>query len=486
MAQNNTPYNLPKVVGIFVGPILFIVINLLPAPELIGAQGWKVISVALWMIVWWMTEAMPIPVTALLPMVLFPLLGVFDIKTATSTYANKIIYLFMGGFIIALAMEKRNLHKRIALNLIKLTGTHPNGIILGFMIATAFLSMWISNTATTVMMLPIATSVIALLRKEIKENQKHGFGRFSLSLMLGIAYAANIGGAMTIIGTPPNVVFAGYADEILNINIDFSSWIMVGLPIGVIMITICYVVLTKYLYPSGLSGFEKSEGLINEKIIGLGKMSKGEKRVAIIFVLTALSWILRRHINELLGVKILDDTIIAMSGGILMFLIPVDLRKGDFLLDWDSMKKLPWGILILFGGGLCLAKAMETTGIIQMIGDRISANQEISIVLLVLILTTVMLFMTEIMSNVALATIFIPVVMGIAIGFDVDPLLLSIPVAFAASFAFMMPISTPPNAIVFSTGMIKMKEMMRAGLILNLISVAVLVLAAFTLLQWVF
>lgn len=486
MAQNNTPYNLPKIVGLFVGPILFIVINLLPAPEILGAQGWKVISVALWMIAWWMTEAMPIPVTALLPMVLFPLLGVFDIKTATSTYANKIIYLFMGGFMIALAMEKRNLHKRIALNLIKLTGTHPNGIILGFMIATAFLSMWISNTATTVMMLPIATSVTALLHKEIKENQKHGFGRFSLSLMLGIAYAANIGGAMTIIGTPPNVVFAGYADEILNINIDFSSWIMVGVPVGVTMITISYIILTKYMYPSGLSGFEASEGLINEKIKELGRMSKGEKRVAIIFVLTALLWILRRHINDLLGAKILDDTIIAMSGGILMFLVPVDLRKGDFLLDWESMKRLPWGILILFGGGLCLAKAMETTGIIQMIGDRISENQEISIVLLVLILTTVMLFMTEIMSNVALATIFIPVVMGIAIGFEVDPLLLSIPVAFAASFAFMMPISTPPNAIVFSTGMIKMKEMMRVGLILNLISVAILLLMAFTLLQWVF
>ncbi|MDN5203015.1 DASS family sodium-coupled anion symporter [Fulvivirgaceae bacterium BMA10] len=473
-----------KIIGLVLGPVLFVLVNLFPVPELIGEIGWKVIGIAVWMVAWWVTEALPLPVTAILPMILFPLVGVFDIRTATSAYSNPIIFLFMGGFIIALALEKWNLHKRIALNLIRLTGTHPNGIILGFMLATAFLSMWISNTATTVMMLPIATSVTSLLMKE-SENNASGYRNFALCLMLGIAYSANIGGAITIIGTPPNVVSIGYMREMLEVEMDFSRWLIVGLPVGACLIAICYLVLTKLMYPSRLGNFESSENLINNKIKDLGDISKAEKLVACVFILTALCWILRQPINNLIGENILNDTIIAMAGGVLLFIIPVDIKKSEFLLDWESMKKLPWGILILFGGGICLAKGMETSGLVQLIGDIIAAQGHIGLGVLILILSCIMLFMTEIMSNVALATIFIPLVIGIAQGFGYDPIWVAIPVTMAASYAFMMPISTPPNAIVFSSGLIRINQMVRAGFLLNIISILILLLAAFTLVKWI-
>lgn len=475
-----------KLAGLLVGPLLFWGVATWLSVEGLDEQATRVIALAAWLIVWWMTEAVPLPVTALLPLVLFPMLRIFSIQEAAAPYASPIVFLFMGGFIIALAMEKRNLHRRIALNLIRLTGTDANGIILGFMLATAFLSMWISNTATTVMMLPIALSVIDLLREPSPDGNSTGYRRFALGLMLCIAYAANIGGTATIIGTPPNVVLVGYMQDFYQRDIAFGRWLLVGVPVCVILLSSTYWMVTRVLFPHRLKQLAGSKTLIAEKLRALGTMSPAEKRVALVFGLTAFGWIFQTNINHWLGEKYLDNTIVAMLGGILMFVVPADLRKQEYLLDWESTTRLPWGILLLFGGGLCLAKGMETTGLVQWVGDRIAGDSAMSLWWLILLLTAFMLFMTEIMSNVALVVIFVPVVFGIADGLGIEPMYLAVPVTLASSCAFMMPVSTPPNAVVFSSGYIRISEMARAGFFLNVLSIIVLVVITLTVVRWVY
>jgi len=420
-------------------------------------------------------------------MVLFPLLGIFDMREATLPYSDPVIYLFMGGFIIALAMEKNKLHLRIALNLIRITGTKPDGIILGFYISTAFLSMWISNTATAVMMLPIAMSIIQLIQADNKAlAEQKGFFNFAFALMLGIAYAANIGGVITLIGTPPNVVLVGFMQQFYDYSLDFNRWLLVGLPVGGTMLVVMYLLLVKWIYPNRLGYIAGSDQVIRQQLAALGPISKAEVRVTLVVVLTAFCWILREPLNTLFQTRLLNDTIIAMVGGMLMFVVPANKLGTGNLLDWKSMQRLPWGILLLFGGGMALAKGMESAGIIQAIGAYVSENLTLSVVFLVLALIFVTLFLTEVMSNVALVTIFIPVVMGIADGVGESVLMFVIPVTMASSFAFMLPISTPPNAILFSSGFIPIKQMMKVGVWLNIISIFVLWLAAFTLIRWVF
>ncbi len=472
-----------KLIGLFLGPILFGIGLTFQNSEYLNPTAWQVLAVAAWMVIWWVTEAAPMAVTALLPIILFPALGVFTLKAATAPYASTIIFLFMGGFLLALGLEEHGLHKRIALGLIKLTGTSANGIILGFMLATAFLSMWISNTATTIMMLPIALSVIQLVKHD-SLNEK-GFTNFALALMLGIAYAANIGGLATIIGTPPNVVFVGYAEKLLHIEIGFANWMMVGVPVSAILLTITYILLTQVLHKNKLGKMSNAEELITKELEDLGQWKKEEKIVAVIFGLTAFMWIFKAPLNNLIGFVMLNDTVTAMIGGITMFIVPINIKEKKQLLHWKATERLPWGILLLFGGGMTLAKAMEHAGLVDIIAEVIAQNQ-LSTLLIFLILIAVMLFMTELMSNVALATIFIPIVIAIAEGANINPLLLSIPVAMAASCAFMMPISTPPNAIVFSSGHIKISQMVRVGIWLNILSVLVLLGAAFTLVEWAF
>ncbi len=448
-------------------------------------MAWRTLALAAWMVTWWITEAVPIPVTALLPLSILPLIGVMPIAQSTAPYASPIIFLFMGGFMLALGLEKYNLHTRIALNLIRLTGTHANGIILGFMIATAALSMWISNTATTVMMLPIAISVVDLLPKSNPGiEQTKSFKLFALSLLLSIAYAANIGGTTTIIGTPPNVVLVGHIREFYNIDLDFSTWLLIGIPFSFTLLAVTYLLITRVLFRNGLGDISGSQDLIHEQLQKLGKVSKEEKMVMAVFGVTAFSWIFRKPINQLIGVDILNDTIIAMVGGTLMFLLPTDFKRYKRLLDWESMKNLPWGILILFGGGLTLARALEQTGIIGSVGAAIAQNANLGYLILLAMIVAVMLFMTELMSNVALVVIFVPVVFSIAEGLGYDPIHFAIPVTLASSCAFMMPIATPPNAIVFSSGHIRMKDMMRAGFILNLVAIAILVLLGMTLVRY--
>jgi len=473
-----------KIFGLIAGPTVFALLMLWNPSSSLSHEAWKVIAVAAWMVVWWITEAAPIAVTALLPIVLFPLTGIFTVDEATAPYANKIIFLFMGGFMLGLAMERHNLHKRIALNLIRLTGTNPNGIILGFMLTTAFISMWISNTATTVMMLPIGLSIINLLG--IDQASERGKKRFALSLMLGIAYAANIGGTATIIGTPPNVAWVGFMGDMLNTEVTFAKYLSVGLPICLIMLSITYLLITKVLYPSRIARLSDSAQVIENQLSELGKISKAEKRVAVIFVVTALAWILRGSINSWLDTNLLNDSIIAIAGGILMFITPLEIKKTKFLLEWEYTSKLPWGILLLFGGGLTLAKAMEKSNIVQVVGETIEGNGDISPILLIAGLTAFMLFMTELMSNVALTVIFVPVVIGISVSLNINPMYLTMPVTLAASYAFMMPISTPPNAIVFSSGMIRIKDMMRAGILLNVIAIVLLVILSQTLIPAIY
>lgn len=441
---------------------------------MVSEQGDHVIAVAVWMIVWWITEAVSISVSALLPLLLFPLLKVMPIADVGANYGSPIIFLFFGGFVMALALEKVNLHRRIALNIIKLTGTTPNKVVLGFMIATASLSMWISNTATTVVMLPIAMSVIGLL-----VNDEDGFTKsdqnFALSVMLGIAFSANAGGVATVIGTPPNMVMIGLLENEYDIEISFFKWMLLGIPFSATMIGISYVVLTKWMFPNKQLKFAASNEVINTELRKLGPMSGKERMVLVIFGITVALWIFRALINDLFPALKLNDTMISIFAAISLFAVPYNLKKGDFLIVWKDTSKLAWGILILFGGGLALAKGMSVSGIVDLVANLI-ASSDISILVMASLLIFLMLFMTEIMSNVALVAVLAPVVAGIAIGLEIPVLYLLIPVTIASSCAFMLPMATPPNAIVFASGYVKVHEMARVGVILNLIAVALLIL----------
>ena len=464
---------LSKKIGLVLGPIVFLILNLLPF-EMVSEKGDPVISIAAWMLIWWITEAVSISVTALLPLLLLPILKVLPIAEVGANYGSPIVFLFFGGFVMALALEKVNLHRRIALNIIRLTGTTPNKVILGFMIATATLSMWISNTASTVVMLPIAISVINLL-----VNDEDGFTKndqnFALCVMLGIAFSANAGGIATVIGTPPNSVLIGLLENEYNTEISFLKWMTIGLPFSIIMIAICYLVLVKWMFPNRGLKFSASKEVIRTELKKLGPTSGKEKMVLVIFGVTVFLWIFRTLINNIFPSLGLTDTMISIFAAIALFAIPYNMKKGDFIITWKDTSKLAWGILILFGGGLALAQGMSSSGIVDMVANAI-AQSEISVLLTAALLIFLMLFMTELMSNVALVAVLAPVVAGIAIGLDIPMLHLLIPVTIASSCAFMLPMATPPNAIVFASGYVKIPEMARVGVILNLIAVVLLIL----------
>jgi len=476
-------------IGFILGPLLFVVLLLTLPSDFISPGANKVLAIGAWMIVWWISEAVPIPVTALLPLVSFPALGVMSMKDAAAPYANPIIFLFLGGFIIALALEKHRLHERIALNLIRITGTSGNGIILGFMISTGFISMWISNTATAMMMLPIALSVINLLksREDMKPHELPKQERnFALGLLLMVGYGATLGGLATIIGTPPNVVFAGLLDEFYDQKLDFGKWMIIGVPVAILLLTSTYLIITRILFPNNLKNVKGTDELIERKLLELGPLSKEEKRVLVIFALTSFFWIFQQLFNTYIFKKeLLNDTNIAMTGGLLMFVVPANFKKHVFLLDWKDTFSLQWGILFLFGGGLCLAEGLENAGIIQLVGKWLAGQSSYNVWLIFgLIVASVIL--SEFMSNVALVQIFVPVIFGIAEGMNVNPILLAMPVTLSASIGFMFPIATPPNAIVFSSGYIRMKDMVRAGILLDLASILIILLASLTLVKWVY
>lgn len=465
--------------GLILGPILYLLIRWYFHPEGLSDEANGVLASTLWIATWWITEALPIAATALLPIVLFPLSGSVDIGTTTSAYGHKYVFLYMGGFMIAIAIEKWNLHKRIALNIIHIIGSNIQKIILGFMIATAFLSMWISNTATSVMMLPIGLAIVNQLKDnpQTQEDENLVFGK---ALMLAIAYSASIGGIATLIGTPPNLVLAGVVSKTYNYEITFFQWFLFGFPIAVILLFICWKYLTRVAFSFKQKEFPGGKDEIKKLLKELGTLSYEERMVAFVFVLTAVCWILRSFVLELIFPKI-DDTIIAIVFSIVLFLIP-SKQTSDNLITWEDTQKLPWGIIILFGGGMALASGFETTGLAEWIGNQMTTLQGISTLLLVLILIAAVNFLTEITSNLATTAMLLPVLAPMAMTIDVHPFILMVGAAVAASCAFMLPVATPPNAVVFGSGYLRIPDMVKKGFVMNLISIAILTLFVYLLL----
>ena len=437
----------------------------------------RVIAVAVLMITWWITEAFPMPAVALVPIVLFPLLNIATTNATAAPYGNEVIFLFMGGFMIGLAIEKWNLHKRIALSIVKLTGTSGNRIVLGFVMATGLISMWLSNTATTMMMFPISVSVIKVIGegRDAKDMRN-----FSLCLMLAIAYASNFGGIATIIGTPPNVAYVSYMNKRFGQEISFFDWMMVCLPIALLLMLSLYFVTVKVLFRNQIASSAETKQLINNELQQLGPMRIPEKRVLVIFLCTALLWITRDLINQL-GIVKIDDNMIAISGALLLFILPAGEANGK-LLDWSDTKNMSWGILLLFGGGITLANAMEKAGLMDMLGKWISGFSGTDTLMLLVVVVTVSIFISEVMSNIAQVIVFAPVVTGIAVAAGINPYVLGVGMTLAASCASMMPMGTPPNAIVFASGHIRMKDMMKAGLVMNIVSIILITLFCYFIL----
>ncbi len=459
-----------KKTALYLGPLLFVVFKLIPHSE-IDELSWNVLAVAVWMLVWWLSETVNLAVTALLPMVLFPVLEVMPLKEVSTNYANPLVYLFFGGFILALSIEKWGLHKRIALQIIKFTGFGITRITLGFMLATAFLSMWISNTATTVMMLPIAISVIKLVEQKKKS-------KFAVLLLIGVAWAANIGGMATLVGTPPNLVMAGFMKEELGREIFFSEWIVIGLPITIVLLIFGYFLLTFFI-PNDEKHAETESAsiLIHKELSSLGKIKGPELRVAIVFFATAIAWITRKQIVELTGLSQISDTTIALLASVILFITPTGQKNNTRLLKWKDTEKLGWGILLLFGGGLALASGIQQSIWVIKIGDWIGTLGFSHLFLMIAIMTVIGVFLTEIVSNLALVTALMPLVAAIALGANIDFFNLGLPLTLGASCAFMFPMATPPNAIVFSSGRITVIQMARYGFLMNWISVAIIALA---------
>jgi len=445
----------------------------------------KAVSAAMLMVIWWITEALPLPVVALIPIVLHPLLKLGTLAETTKAYSNPVIFLFMGGFLIGLAIEKWNLHKRIALQIVRHTGTSGNHIILGFIIATGFLSMWLSNTATTMMMFPIALSVIAVMKNH--EQPGTNMFNFSLVLMLVIAYASNIGGMATVIGTPPNVAFVSYIEKKYDYTIQFIDWMILCIPLVIVLLVALYFVIVKGLYPSKIKNSPEANSFIHTEIQKLGSLSVAEKRVLVIFCATALLWITKDLLNQLNLFK-LDDNMIAILGALALFATPSGSREGEkikMVLEWQDTSKMAWGILLLFGGGLAMAGSLEKAGVMSLVGNWLAGFSGNSGFVIVLMTVIISIFLSELTSNVAQVIVMAPVLAALADALHLDPLLLGIPMTLAASAAGMMPMGTPPNAIVFSSGYIRLKDMIKAGFVMNLVSIIIITLFSWLVLPLV-
>jgi sodium-dependent dicarboxylate transporter 2/3/5 len=468
-----------KRIGFILGPLLFILVRLFFKPEGLPDEANAILASTLWIAVWWITEAIPIAVTALLPIILFPLTGGLNLNTTTSAFGHKFVFLYMGGFIIAIAIEKWNLHKRIALNIIKFIGLDVKKIILGFMVATAFLSMWISNTATAVMMLPIGIAIINQLKDNPNtvEDENLVFGK---ALMLAIAYSASIGGVATLIGTPPNLVLAGVVLDTYNYEITFLQWFMFGFPIAVILLFICWKYLTSFAFKFEQREFPGGKAEIKRLLTNLGNISYEEKMVAAVFATTAFFWITRSFLFDKLLPE-LDDTIIAIAFAVVLFLIP-SKDKSQQLMNWDDAVKLPWGIILLFGGGMAIANGFESSGLALWIGKQMTLLMGMTTLILVLLLIAAVNFLTEITSNLATTAMLLPVLAPMAITVDLHPFVLMVGAAVAASCAFMLPVATPPNAVVFGAGYLRIPDMVNKGFVMNIVSIIILTLFVYFLL----
>ncbi len=466
-----------KRLGVLVaGPLIFLISLGIPLGSL-SFSGHVVLGLALWMALWWMTEVVPIPATSLLPLVILPLFQVLDSREVAAPYADRNIFLFLGGFFIARAMERHGLHKRIALKItlwIRWGGDRV--LILGFMLATAFLSLWISNTATTMMMLPMALAILA-----VRKDAQPGFDK---ALLLGIAYAASIGGIGTLVGTPPNIVFAGLSKELLGKEVTFARWLLVGLPVVFLFLPFTWWFLTHLRFPVSNEREPEARALLRRELEALGPMKHEEKAVLAIFVLVALLWIFRRTLHfgiftipgwaDLLGItKYVHDSTVAIFGAMLLFALPIGRGRDTFLLDWKTAVAIPWGVVLLFGGGFALALAFKTSGLSQWFGENLRILKDVPTPVLVAAIALMVTFLTELTSNTATATLLLPVVASLATAIQVNPTLLMVPTVVSASCAFMLPVATPPNAIVFGSERLSIPDMAKTGIVLNLVGVGV-------------
>ena len=467
--------------GFWIGLLLFFSIVLNPTPESLSIEGWHVAAVALLMAAWWGTEAVPLAVTALIPLAALPLLQVSSLKETAISYANPHIFLFLGGFILALAIQRSGLHKRLALSVVSKVNASAGSIVGTFMCISFFISMWVMNTSTTLMLLPICLAICVNIKEALPGLSNKQIKNFEIALFLGIAYASSIGGMSSLIGTAPNIVFAGFMQENFNIDISFLDWMKIALPIGLIMLVASFIILTKIIYRSTFEINAATKNKIKKSLEELGKISRDEKKVFIIFLIAASLWIGRPYLKYhemLLG---LTDAGIAILAAIILFILPSDNKKSN-LLEWDETKKLPWGLLLLFGGGLSLASSISSSGLGQWLGTSFSLLVELKPWLIILLITTFIVFLTELTSNTATTSTFLPIATSIAVAISVAPISIAIPLVMASSLAFMLPVATPPNAIVYGSGKITIANMIKAGFILNLIGILIISLVSHYLL----
>ena len=474
-AQENA-YGTRNKVGLFLGPLVFASMALTSPPEGMSVEAWRVAAIGLWMAIWWITEATTVYATALLPIALFPFFGVFPIKQAVAPYANPLIFLFMGGFLIAQSMQRWNLHKRIALRLLSITGTQSHHLIGGFMLTCALLSMWVSNTATAVMMMPIGLSVASLLVG--RDRAKGEMAPFRTALFLGIAYGCSLGGLATLIGTPPNALLVAYLADNHDIHIGFAQWMAAGLPLSMVLLLLTWLMLTKVLFKVPNSPVTGAEEVIGQELQAMGPMSRGEKLAGSVFLLTALLWVSRPLISSFLPGMLLSDSGIAIAMAVLLFVLPVNMQKKEFALNWEQAIRIPWGVLILFGGGLSLASAIGATGLAEWMGGALSGFSVWPAWIVLLLTVTLIVFLTEMTSNTATTAAFLPLLAVLSLQMGETAAYLAVPAAIAASCAFMMPVATPPNAIVYASGCVTIPQMARTGIFLNILCIVIITLLA--------
>lgn len=484
-SQNPSNLSFHKKIGMGVGIGLLVLTLFLAPPEGMPQEAWYTAGVALLLASWWATEVLPIPVTSLLPLLLFPALGIMSMAESAAPYAKPTIFLLLGGFIIATALARWNLHRRLALNILVRSGENPAALIGGFMAATALISMWISNTASTIMMIPIALS----LASEIIKNETEKNKGFMLCLILGIAYSASIGGLGTIIGTPPNLFVVAFMKENYDIEISFLKWMMFGIPTVLIMVPLAWAVLTKWAYPFDLHDSPVAHDLIVDELKKMGRMTTPEKRLALLFALIAASWVLRVPIQKNFEILLwLNDSMIAIAGATVMFMVPSGCKneQGTALLDWKTANQIPWGVLLLFGGGLSLAAAVKVTGLGLWLGTALSGLGALPLILILLSLVTLVIFLTELTSNTATVATLLPVLAALSATIGIDPMLLFAPAALAGSCAFMLPVATAPNAVIYSTEKVTIPQMAHAGFRLNLVGIIVLTGLSYALIPVIF
>lgn len=477
---------LPARLGLAAGPLAFAIIVVLPAPEGLssGAQG--AAAMAAWMAVWWASEAVPLAATALIPIVLSPLLGIAPISEAAASFAHPLIFLFLGGFLLALAMQRWNLHRRIALAIVMRAGSRPRHLVAGAMLATAFLSMWISNTATAMMMMPIAASLITVMHWEGGELSGPERQNFATAIMLGIAYAASIGGMVTLIGSPPNALMASFMGQEFGVEVTFARWMAIALPVALVMLPACWAVLTRLVFPVPDTPHEGSEHALQEAHAALGAVSRAERRVATVIALVAFSWVFGPLVSDIFSLPQLSDTAIALIGALAVFALPSGMDDGKRLLDWEWARRAPFEVLLLVGGGLSLAHAIDGSGLASWLAGALGALAAAPVLFLVLATAALIVLLTELTSNTATAAAFLPLIAAAAAAAGIDPILLAAPVALAASCAFMLPVATPPNAIVYASGHVTITQMIRAGVWLNVTGIALITLLSWLLAPLVF